>query len=133
MTWQEKLEEIEPLALPHFSEIAARLTANRSTEGAVEDAIDVYREASMLIDDLKAIQDVAKLKIAEVIEETGRTTWDTAVGKVAVTKPSTSVRWNGKALEALMVSDDGLARLLAPHRTVSERPGTLRITGVKGD
>ena len=49
----------------------------------------------------------------------------------AITAPSVSVSYDAKALDALAASDDGIARLLAPHRKATERAGTMRIVAAK--
>lgn len=87
-----------------------------STEAAVENAVAVYQAAKVLVDEAKKLQDAAKARLAEI---------------VVVTAPSVSVRWDSKALDALMASSDENARLLSPFRTESERAGTLRITAAK--
>ena len=48
-------------------------------------------------------------------------------GKASITAPSVSVSYDAKALDALAASDDGIARLLQPHRKMTERAGTMRI------
>ena len=57
--------------------------------------------------------------------------YTTKAGKASITAPSVSVSYDAKALDALAASDDGIARLLAPHRKATERAGTMRITASK--
>jgi len=102
-----------------------------STEEAVEDAIQIYRIAKSVAEEAKAVQDAAKAKLAEIIEETGQTTWATEAGKAIVTAPGMSVSWDTKGIDALMAEDGLMRAKLAPFRTEKERPGSLRITAAK--
>jgi hypothetical protein len=99
-----------------------------STEDAIANAIAVYRDADARRKALADVQAQAKALIEEIIIETGQDKWETPAGKCQITKPGVTVRWNAKHLDALMASSDDLARILAPHRSETERPGTLRIT-----
>lgn len=100
-------------------------------ESSVESAIAVYQAASAEIDAYTAVKDAAKKLISDVMAETGQVSYTTKAGKVSVSAPSQRVSYDTKALDALMASSDDIARLLAPHRKVSEVAGTLRITGAK--
>ena len=100
-------------------------------EQAVTSAIAVYLAASGMVDAYAAVKDSAKRLIGDVMTETGQTTYTTPAGKVAMTSPSTSVNYDSKALDALCASSAELAHMLQPHRKVSEKAGTMRITSAK--
>ena len=100
-------------------------------EVSVESAIAVYQAATAEIDAYTEVKDAAKKLITDVMTETGQTAYSTKAGKVAMTAPSQSVSYDAKAIDALCASSDELMRLLAPHRKVSERAGTMRITAAK--
>lgn len=100
---------------------------HESLEMAAETAVTVYKAAKGEMDNLKAVQDQAKGMIGEIMEETGETSITTAAGKAYVLRPSVSVSYDAKALDALCASDDNLARILQPHRRESQRAGTLTI------
>lgn len=107
------------------------LAQTGTPEASVESAIAVYQAASAEIDAYTAIKDAAKKLISDVMAETGQTAYSTKAGKVSVSAPSQRVNYDTKALDALAASSDEIARLLAPHRKVSEVPGGLRITAAK--
>ena len=44
-----------------------------------------------------------------------------------VPAPGVTISYDAKALDALCASDDQLKRLLWPHRSEKERPGSLTI------
>ena len=115
------------------SELYAALdTANTGApEASVETAIAVYLSASAEIDAYTAIKGAAKKLIGDVMTETGATAYSTKAGKASITAPSQTVSYDAKALDALAASSDDYARLLAPHRKVSERAGTMRIVAAK--
>lgn len=98
-----------------------------TTENALETAIAVYKAAKGEIDRYKEVQSEARSLIGEIFVETGQDKATTPAGKAYVTSPGVSVRYDSKALDALCASDDGIARLLEPHRTESQRAGTLTI------
>jgi hypothetical protein len=100
-------------------------------ELSVESAIAVYLGAKAEIDAYSAVADAAKKLIGDVMTETAQTAYTTKAGKVSITTPSVSVSYDTKALDALAASSDELARLLEPHRKVSERAGTMRIIAAK--
>ena len=100
-------------------------------EAAVESAIMVYLAAKAQIDEYNRIADAAKKLIGDVMLETGVTAYATKAGKVSMTSASVVTSYDTKALDALLASSDEVRRLLAPHRKVSERAGTMRIVGAK--
>lgn len=118
--------ELEP------QELLDRLRGDHlSTELAVETAIAVYQETKAQQDAWAAVGSAAKALIEEVMEETGRTSITTPAGKAQVTSPSVTITYDSKALEALCESSEELKRILSPHRKVSQRAGSLRITASK--
>ena len=111
---------------------AALDTANTGApELSAETAIAVYLSASAEIDAYTAIKDAAKKLIGDIMAETAQTAYSTKAGKASITAPSTSVSYDAKALDALAASSDDFARLLQPHRKVTERAGTMRIVATK--
>lgn len=114
-------------------ELATALAAANTgvPELCVESAIAVYLGAKGEMDAYSAIADAAKKLIGDVMTETAQTAYTTKAGKVSITAPAQSVSYDAKALDALAASSDELARLLAPHRKVSERAGTMRIIAAK--
>ena len=94
-------------------------------EKAVNVAIAVYKDAGKYLNDIRK---EAKKIVTDVIIETGQDKWNTEAGKVSITNPSVSARYDTKALDALCASDDKIKRLLWPHRKETERPGTMRIS-----
>lgn len=115
------------------AELLAALSAAQTGDPAlcVESAIAVYLGAKAEMDAYSAVADAAKKLITDVMTETGQTAYSTKAGKVSITAPSQSVSYDAKALDALAASSDDFARLLAPHRKVSERAGTMRIVAAK--
>ena len=109
------------------------LTAAQTGDPAqsVESAIAVYLGAKAQMDAYSNVADAAKKLITDVMTETGNTAYMTKAGKVSITAPSQSVSYDAKALDALAASSDEIARLLAPHRKVAERAGTMRIVAAK--
>lgn len=126
--WDEASEYNTPL-----NELDAQLHRAKfgTPEQSVESAIMVYQAAAAEMDAYRAVQAKAKELITDVMTETGNTDYRTAAGKAMVSKPSVSVRYDPKALDALCQSDPTLGEYLAPHRKVSERAGTLRIVAGK--
>lgn len=102
-----------------------------STEAAMENAVAVYHAAQAGIDDYKAVADAAKALMSEIVAETGVIKWTTRAGGAQVTAPSVTIAYDAKALDALCASSPELAAVLAPHRRVTERAGSLRVTAVK--
>lgn len=115
------------------TELLAALTAAQAGEPAqsVESAIAVYLGAKAQMDAYGEVADAAKKLIGDVMAETAQATYTTKAGKVSITAPSVSVSYDAKALDALAASDDGIARLLQPHRKTTERAGTMRIVAAK--
>jgi len=115
------------------TELLVALNAAQRADAAdcVESAITVYLGAKSQMDAYSEVADEAKSLISIVMTETAQTAYSTKAGKVSITAPSTSVTYDAKALDALAASDDRIARLLAPHRKVSERAGTMRIVAAK--
>ena len=115
------------------AELMAALTAAQTgaPDQSVESAVAVYLAAKGMMDAYGAVADAAKKLISDVMTETAQTAYVTAAGKVSVTAPGTSISYDAKALDALAASDDGIARLLSPHRKVTERAGTMRIVAAK--
>ena len=104
---------------------------NGEPSEVVDAAISIYREAGEEIDALKKVQDEMKRHISDTIAATGLDRWSVSAGICYVSAPSVSVSYDAKALDALAASDDNLARILAPHRKVSERGGSLTIRANK--
>ena len=98
---------------------------------AVESAIAVYHAANAVIDEYTVVKDAAKRLISDVMAETGKTKYVTAVGSVTVTLPAKVVSFDTKAIDRACVLDPKLAAMLSPYRKVTERAGTLRITAGK--
>ena len=109
--------------MPNYEELLTDAYGN-DPEMAVAIAVEVYKDAGKYI---KAIQTEAKKIITDIIVETGQDKWRNAAGQVYIGKPSVSVRYDTKALDALCASDDNVKRLLWPHRIESERAGSLTI------
>lgn len=95
-----------------------------STEEAVATAIEVYKDAGKYADDVRKH---ARSVIEEIIIETGQSEWATAAGKVYFPKPSVSVSYDARALDALCASSPEIAAILKPHRRETERPGSMTI------
>ena len=116
-----------------IEELRAALAAAQtgSPEASVESAIAVYQAAMAAVDAFGEVKDEARRLITDVMAETGVTRYATRAGSASVTAPGVSVSYDSKALDALVMSNDVIRRLLEPHRKVTERAGTLRITGAK--
>jgi hypothetical protein len=115
------------------TELMAALDAAETAppDMAVETAVAVFLAATAAAKAYDQVLDAAKRTISDVMAETGKTTYDTKAGKAAVAASSVTVSYDPKALDALAASSDEFARLLNPHRKVSERAGSLRITAAK--
>jgi len=98
-----------------------------NTEDALTDAITVYRGIAADIKELEATKDRAKQIVTEIMQETGQVKAITPAGTAQFTNNSIRVSWDAKALDALCASDDGLARLLTPHRKETAVLGSLTI------
>ena len=97
----------------------------------VESAVTVYQAAAAAIDTYTAVQQAAKKLIGEVMEETGQTKYVTRAGTAQVTSPSTTISYDGKALDVLCTADADLALKMFPYRKEVQRAGSLRIAGAK--
>jgi hypothetical protein len=110
-------------------------TVLRSAHGdprtAVETFVTVHLAAAAAIDAYTAVQQEAKKLIAEVMEETGQTKYATRAGTAQVTAPSTTISYDGRALDMLCTADADLALKLFPYRKETQRAGTLRIAAAK--
>lgn len=93
----------------------------------VADCIAIYKHIKSTITGYDNAGKAAKAKIEEIILETGRSDWQTEAGRVYFPKPGVTIKYDAKALDALCASDDNLKRLLWPHRSEQERPGTMTI------
>lgn len=100
-------------------------------KNAVETFVTVYQAAAAAIDTYTAVQQEAKRMIGEVMEETGQTKYVTRAGTAQVTSPSTTISYDGKALDVLCTADADLALKLFPYRKEVQRAGSLRIAGAK--
>jgi hypothetical protein len=96
----------------------------KDPEAAVAIAVEVYKDSGKY---LKAVQKEAKKIVTDIIIETGQDRWKNEQGQVYIGKPSVSVRYDAKALDALCASDERLKKILWPHRIESERAGSLTI------
>ncbi len=103
------------------------LDRQEEPELAATNALAVYATAAARIEALQEIQTRAKDVLAEVIAATGKSDFDSDVARCYISKPSVSVSYDRKALDALCQSNEQIARWLAPHRKETERPGTLTI------
>lgn len=100
---------------------------HESTEKATEVAVSVYKAAKNLAASYDAPQAQAKALISEIMAETGELSITTPAGKAMVTAPSQRVSYDWKALDALIASSEDLARILSPHRKVTQVAGSLTI------
>lgn len=128
------IAEIERLrATPAADQIAelrallARAETAPDTETALDLAIGAYKTAAGYISRIEELQKAAKELIAEIFTETGQTEAKSSAGRAYVTAASASASYDTKALDALAKSSAELAAILAPHRTIRERAGTLTI------
>lgn len=97
------------------------------TETALDLAVGGYKLAGGYIDALEGLRKGAKELVTEIFVETGATEAQTSAGKVYVTRPGLSVRYDAKGLDAACKADPDLAAKLAPFRTEAERPGVLTV------
>lgn len=98
---------------------------------ATETAIMVYLAAKAEQDKLKEIQDRAKLIISDVMAEAGTDKLKSQAGTATVSSASKSVRYDAKALDALLASSDEFRKVLEPHRKETMRMGSLSIRAGK--
>ena len=101
------------------------------TEAALATATAVYQDAANRIEQLQAVQAQAKQLITDIFVETGATDVRTPTAQVYVSKPSVTVSYDAKALDALAAADLELAELVAPFRRQTERAGTLTIRSLR--
>jgi protoporphyrinogen oxidase len=97
------------------------------SETALVNAITVYRELAARVKTIEAQQARAKETITEIMQETGQVKAITSAGTAQFTADSVRVSYDTKAIDALVASDDGLARLLTPHRKETAVKGSLTI------
>lgn len=117
-------------AADQIAELRALLTRAETapdTETALDLAIGAYKTAAGYISKIEELQKAAKDLIAEIFIETGQTEAKSSAGRAYVTAASASASYDTKALDALAKSSAELAAILAPHRTIRERAGTLTI------
>lgn len=100
-------------------------------EQSVESAVMIFLAAKAGAEKFESIQAQAKKLIGDVMAETGQTTYRTKAGSVSVSSAGQSVSYDHKALDALCQSMPDLAAVLAPHRKVTERAGSLRVVAGK--
>ena len=105
--------------------------ADSTPEQATETAIMVYLAAKAEQEKLKEIQDRAKLIISDVMAESGTDKLKSQAGTASVSSASKSVRYDAKALDALLVSSEDFRRILEPHRKETMRIGSLSIRAAK--
>lgn len=100
-------------------------------EGEVQRAVAVYLSAKSMIEQYEEIQKRAKKVLSDVIEETGKSSWSTNSGNVAMSAGSVSVSYDASALDILMRDDPDLAMRLGQYRKEVARSGSMRITKAK--
>ncbi len=107
------------------------LKPDQTTEQAVGNAIAVYKEAKQRAEDAAQpwldVGTEAKAQLTDIITETGVMSWKTAAGMVYIPAAAKIVSYDAKALDALCASSPELDRILRPHRSEKERPGSLTI------
>lgn len=101
--------------------------ANITAEQALENAIYQYRQLAQKIKDMEMEQAIQKQIVADIFVELNIDRAATQAGKALITAPSRIVSYDWKALDALCASNPALAKVLQPHRTEKQRPGTLTI------
>ena len=104
---------------------------NATTEQATEAAISVYKQAKAegktAAAPWDALADEAKAVLTDIMTETGILSFMTAAGHAYVPSPGVTISYDTKALDALCASNDEIKRLLWPHRSEKERPGSLTV------
>lgn len=98
---------------------------------AVVKAIQVYLAAKQAIERFVAVQERAKSLISDVMSKTGKDSFKTVAGNVAMSAASTTVSYDAKALDILLKDDPDLAVRLGQYRKESQRAGSMRITEAK--
>lgn len=99
-------------------------TYGKDPKEAISKAIEVYKDCKRYA---KEVQVRARVIIEDIIIETNQTDWNTENGRVYFPKPSVSIRYDAKALDALCASNPQLKEILWPHRKETERPGSMTI------
>jgi hypothetical protein len=97
------------------------------TERALEGAITSYRSFATVKKNIDVLQAAAKTVVGDIMRETGQVKAVTPAGTALFTADWERVTWDGDALDSLCKSDDALARILLPHRTVKPVAGSLTI------
>ena len=97
------------------------------TDAAVEYLIGVYKAGKSYQDAIGEVMKEAKETLMEIMVETGKTDFKTDTGRVMITKPGVSVRYDTKALDRLAAQNPEAAAILSPHRIEKERAGTMTI------
>ena len=102
-----------------------------STDQVTDAAISAYKEAKAQAKAAAApweeVANDAKALLADIITETGVTSFKTASGMAYLPTPGVTISYDAVSLDALCASDDNVKRLLWPHRSEKERPGSLTI------
>lgn len=112
-----------------IDELRAKLLAARTgtPEQSLDTVVGIYKDCAAYIAALEEIQKQAKELISEIFVELATTEAQTSTGKIYVTRPSVTVSYDRKGLDALCASNPEVAAILAPYRTESQRAGTLTI------
>jgi hypothetical protein len=97
------------------------------TEQALSYAINSYRTFANVKKNIDVLQAAAKTVVGDIMRETGQVKAVTPAGTAQFTADSERVTWDSDALDSLCKSDDALARILLPHRTVKPVAGSLTI------
>lgn len=125
-----EIERLRATPADQIAELRTLLTRAETapdTETALDLAIGAYKTAAGYISRIEELQKAAKDLIAEIFTETGQTEAKSSAGRAYVTAASASASYDTKALDVLAKSSAELAAILAPHRTIRERAGTLTI------
>jgi hypothetical protein len=96
-------------------------------EEAIAAAIAEYKAADTKLREFEAVKKAIKDNIERWLADLGLTGIKVPTGSVTWTAESTTVSYNAAALDALAASNDEYRRILAPHRKVSTRAGSLMI------
>lgn len=109
--------------MPNYEELLQQCYGKPPAQ-AIALAIEIYKDVGKLAEDIRAR---AKRLIEEISIETGQLEWKTEEGQVTYPKPSVSVSYDRKALDALCASDPELKAKLWPHRRETEKAGSMTI------
>lgn len=91
---------------------------------------EAVRSYKALAGEIKSMQDRQKTlkdEIDATLRATGQDSLATSAGKVSYVQPGVTVSYKATALDVLCESSDEIKRLLAPHRTETQRAGYLLI------